>query len=70
MGDEDRFDRFLSRLGRTTGLVIFTAASVVALAGHDVNPLIFSGSLGLYGLLKVPDIITALRRSGESGGRS
>lgn len=42
--------------------MIFSAASVVALTGREVNPLIFTGSLSLYGLIKVADVVIALRR--------
>lgn len=61
----DRFDTWVSRIGRATGLIIFASASVVALTGREVNPLIFTGSLSLYGLIKIVDVVTALRRNDD-----
>jgi uncharacterized membrane protein (DUF441 family) len=62
-----KFDEWVSRLGRATGLALFAVASVAALKGVEVNPLIFTGSLSLYGLVKLTDVVSAIRKTSDHG---
>lgn len=65
-----RFDEWVSRLGRATGLALFAVASIAALKGVQVNPLIFTGSLSLYGLVKLTDVVSAIRKTNGNGQSS